>query len=589
MDEIKSGSQVAEGSEDSDVIAPVPSGSRRGLNESEFELTAPGATVLPGQQGKKRSKVRLTAILVALNLSMFISALDHHYVSYTALISPLTCISTKGDWMREERCSHLLDIETIVATAVPTIVSDLGTASGYVWIGGAYLLANAASAPIWAKLSDIWGRKPIILTAAALFFGSSIMAAKSNSMKMLVFIVISDIFSMRERSLFMGLTEVMWAIAGAIGPIMGGAFTQTLGWRWCFWINLPISGSAFLLILGFLDVHNPKTGLADGIKAVDWFGSLSILGLTLMLLLGLEFGGATFPWDSPQVICLVVFGSLMSVFFIYSERRLAKYPVMPLEIFQERSNIACVVLGFLHGFIFIAIEYYAPLYFQAVMGASPLRSGVLILPLIVTESLMGIFAGVLIHRTGHYLELIRIGPVIMTVGIGLYILFSATTSTSKAVGFQIFAGLGSGLLFEPPLLALQAFVPQHNVATASSTFGFIRNLATAMSIVIGGVIFQNSMNIRVKALSAPPLSLPSNITDLLSKGQAAANVIAVNLIQDPVQKLAVKEAYAWSLRNMWIFYVVISALCIVATLFIKRRVLSKEHVETKTGIAVAAS
>lgn len=262
---------------------------------------------------------------------------------------------------------------------------------------------------------------------------------------------------------------------------------------------------------------------------------------------------------------------------------------MPLEIFQERSNVACIVLGFLHGFFFIAIEYYAPLYFQAVKGASPLHSGVLILPLIVTESLMGIFAGVLIHRTGHYLELIRIGPVIMTVGSSLYILFSVSTSTSQIIGFQIFAGIGSGLLFEPPLLALQAFVPQHNVATASSTFGFIRNLATAMSIVIGGVIFQNSMDIRVDALSGPPLNLPSNITDLLSKGQAAANVIAVNLIQDPAQKMAVKEAYAWSLRNMWIFYVVISALCIVATGFIKKRVLSKEHVETKTGIVVAST
>lgn len=290
----------------------------------------------------------------------------------------------------------------------------------------------------------------------------------------------------------------------------------------------------------------------------------------------------------------------MSIFFIFSEKRLAKYPVMPLEIFQERSNVACILVGFFHGFvgspvglfgyranilqIFIAIEYYAPLYFQAVMGASPLHSGVLILPLIVTESLMGIFAGVLIHRTGHYLELIRIGPVIMTIGIGLYILFSVTTSTSQIIGFQILTGIGSGLLFEPPLLALQAFVPQHNVATASSTFGFVRNLATAMSIVIGGVIFQNSMDIRVHALSAPPLHLPSNITDLLTKGQAAANVIAVNLIPDPVQKLAVKEAYTWSLRNMWIFYLVISVLCIVATGFIQKRVLSKEHVETKTGI-----
>ncbi|KUJ12259.1 putative MFS transporter [Mollisia scopiformis] len=493
--------------------------------------------------------------------------------------------------------------QTIVATAVPTIVSDLGTANGYAWIAGAYSLANAASGPLWMKLSDIWGRKPIILTASALFFGSSIIAAKSTSMKMLIVgrslqgtaggglyplatIIISDIFSMRERSLFMGLAAFMYTLAGSTGPILGGTFTQTLGWRWCFWINLPISGSAFLLILGFVDVHNPRTKFRDGIKAVDWFGSLSILGVTLMLLLGLQFGGAAFPWKSPQVICLIVFGSLMIILFIISEKKLANYPVMPLGTFRDLSNVACIALGFFHGFVAVAIEYYPPLYFQAVLGASPLHSGIFSLPLIVTESLMGISAGIFIHRTGRYLELIRIGPVIMSIGVGLYILFSTTTSTKEVIGFQILTGIGAGLLFEPPRLALQASVSQQNVATVSSTFEFARGLAGTMSIVIGGVIFQNSMNLRVRALSMPPLSLPSNITDLLSKGQAAAHVIEVNLIQDSVQKMAVKEAFAWSLRNMWIMYTSISVLCILATIFMKKQVLGTEHVETKTGIAV---
>jgi hypothetical protein len=239
--------------------------------------------------------------------------------------------------------------------------------------------------------------------------------------------------------------------------------------------------------------------------------------------------------------------------------------------------------------IFIAIEYYTPLYFQSAIGASPLRSGILLLPVIVTESLMGITAGVIIHRTGHYLELIRLGPLIMTIGIGLYIHFSATSTTGEIVGFQILAGIGSGCLFEPPLLAIQAFVPQQNVATASSTFGFIRNLATAMSLVIGGVIFQNSMDMRVQDLKMSPSSLPSNITDLLSNGQAAANVNAVNLIQNEAEKILVREAYAWSMRNIWIFYVCISAFSCVSAFFIKKQVLSKEHVETKTGLRVMAS
>lgn len=147
------------------------------------------------------------------------------------------------------------------------------------------------------------------------------------------------------------MLEIMWAIAGGVGPILGGAFTEKLSWRWCFWINLPISGTTFLLLLIFLDVHDPKTNVLEGLKAIDWFGSFSILALTLMLLVGLESGGASLPWSSPTVICLIVFGSLMSVFFIYSEKRLAKYPLMPLGLLRHPSNVACMLVAFFQGMV----------------------------------------------------------------------------------------------------------------------------------------------------------------------------------------------------------------------------------------------
>lgn len=145
--------------------------------------------------------------------------------------------------------------------------------------------------------------------------------------------------------------EFMWALAGGIGPLLGGAFSEYVSWRWNYWINLPVSGTTFVLLLLFLDVHNPKTKMLEGVRAIDWFGSLSILGLTLMVLLGLDFGGATFPWNSPQVICLIVFGSLCSLLFIYSEKRLAKYPLMPLGLFRHPSNVASLVVTFTHGFV----------------------------------------------------------------------------------------------------------------------------------------------------------------------------------------------------------------------------------------------
>ena len=156
----------------------------------------------------------------------------------------------------------------------------------------------------------------------------------------------------------MGLLGFIWAIAGASGPLLGGVFTEFISWRWIFWINLPISGTAFLLLFFFLDVHNPRTPLVVGMKAVDWFGTLTILGLMVMLLLGLDFGGTEFAWKSPTVIGLIVAGGCMGGFFLWSEKSLAKYPLMPLGVFRSRSNVACLLIAFFHDFVGILFQLH---------------------------------------------------------------------------------------------------------------------------------------------------------------------------------------------------------------------------------------
>ena len=171
---------------------------------------------------------------------------------------------------------------------------------------------------------------------------------------------------------------------------------------------------------------------------------------------------------------------------------------------------------------------------------------------------------------------------LLTVGVGLFISLNATSSIGEIVAFELTAGIGAGLLFQPPLTALQATTQQDDIATATATFSFARNFATAISVVVGGVVFQNGMDLQVKRLPAAGIS--KDIIKSLSGGAAAANVMIIGTIMDPTQKMAVKEAFAWSMRNIWILSTCISACGLVASAFITRQTLSNEHVETKTGI-----
>lgn len=239
----------------------------------------------------------------------------------------------------------------------------------------------------------------------------------------------------------------------------------TLGnsWRWCFYINLPLDGLAFVIILFVLDLHTPKTPLRQGLKAVDWLGSLAMTAGTVMLLLGLEFGGVTFPWDSATVLCLIIFGLVTIALFFCVEKFFAPYPLMPLNLFSKRSNLAALGVCFFHAYVFISGSYFLPLYFQAVLGATPILSGVYLLPTALSLSFLSAFTGVFIRKTGQYLPPIWFGLVFMTAGFGLFINLDANSSWSKIIIYQIIAGIGVGPNFQSPLIALQSLVPVRSI------------------------------------------------------------------------------------------------------------------------------
>lgn len=227
-------------------------------------------------------------------------------------------------------------------------------------------------------------------------------------------------------------------------------------------------------------------------------------------------------------------------------------------------------------------EYYLPLYFQSVKGASPSHSGVLILPITLTQSLIGIATSIVVHQTGRYRELIWAGVVLMTLGNGLYIGLGTDASMVYIIAAEIVAALGAGMLFQPPLIAVQALAAPEDTATATSTLGFSRGVATSLGVVIGSVIFQNGMSARESSLISAGLS--SDMLERLSGRAAAANVGAIENLKNSALRTIVRGAFAASLRNVWILTTCTSACAVVASAFVVRRALSREHVEVRTGL-----
>jgi len=538
--------------QDAVAISPAPDQQRPDLSKIE-------------SRADKFSRGRIVVILFSLCMALFLAALDI----------------------------------TIISTALPTIAHHFkATAADYTWVGSSYLLANAASVPLWGKLSDIWGRKPMLLFANIVFLVGSLIAAVSVTIGMLiggrviqgigggglitlVNICIADLFSMRERPKYYGIMGMVWAVASGIGPVVGGAFTTGVSWRWCFYINLPLDGLSLVLLTLFLKLETPRTPFVAGIKAIDWLGVITIVGGIVMFLFGMNSGGITHPWDSAFTLCLIIFGVVSIVLFFLNEWKLAKYPVIPLRLFKDPSNLAAFGVVFVHGFVFIASSYYLPLYFQTVVGASSLLSGVYLFPLVLSLSVTSASAGLFIKKTGRYREPIWFGMCVMTLGIGLFIDLPSKTDFARIIIFQIITGVGVGPNFQSPLIALQSHVKGHDMAVATATFGFVRNLATSISIVLGGVIFQNELS---KKRSTLEKALGPQLADQLASESFGSTTEQLRHLS-PAQKRVVDQVYTSSLRNMWIFYVALSAFGILISLLITKTKLSKEHESARTGLA----
>lgn len=330
--------------------------------------------------------------------------------------------------------------------------------------------------------------------------------------------------------------------------------------------TVPIGAVVFIVLLFYLKVPSPHTPVMAGLKAIDWPGSLLVVGGALMILLGLDFGNVTYPWSSATVICLIVFGAAAVGLFAIHEWKLAPNPIVPLRLFSTLSSAACYAVFALNFYVFIGLSYYLPLYSQAVLGANALSSGVYLLPLIVSCSLAAACTGAFIQQTGIYLPIVYIAQGISMLGVGLFIYMGFEQNITKLLIFEAVAGIGAGMNIEPPMLAAQAAASVEDTASVVAMMGFIRSILTAISVVVGGVIFQNQMD---SANSALAEVLGPQLASLFVGNLAPANVEAIRSLP-PHQQDVVRRTYFEALRAVWIMVCVATFYRLLLILYSRR-------------------
>jgi hypothetical protein len=311
---------------------------------------------------------------------------------------------------------------------------------------------------------------------------------------------------------------------------------------------VPVGGLVFFVQLFCLKVPMPNTPVLAGLKAVDWTGSLLIVGSTLMVLLGLQFGGITFPWSSTTVICLITFGTIVLGIFLLNEWKLATNPVVPLRLFSNVSTVAAYLVFVCNFSVLVGLSYYLPLYSQSVLGANALISGLHLLPLIVSSSLAAACTGVFIQKTGVYLPVMYGAQVLLTLGSGLFMNLEFEKSITKLVIYQIITGVGVGLNMEPPLLAAQATATALDTAAVISTMSFLRSICTAIIVVVGGVLFQGQMVANNSGLSA---QIGQDLAAYFNGEHAIASVEFIATLPADLQDI-IRRVYFQSLRAVFI-------------------------------------
>lgn len=473
--------------------------------------------------------------------------------------------------------------QSIVATALPRIVSDLGGLDHLSWVVTAYLLTSTASTPLWGKISDLYGRRVIFQVAIGTFLVGSVLAALAQSMLQLVgsravqglgggglmalaLAVIGDIIPPRERGRYQGYVGSVFGISSVAGPLLGGWFTDGPGWRWIFWINLPVGLVALLVTSFALRIPTIRRE-----HRIDYLGATTIVAAASCLLLYLSWRGVSYGWTERGALALLVASTVLTGLFVLVEARSAE-PILPLGLFRGAVFSIGSAFTVLTGFVMLGTVIYLPFYLQVVKGMSPTRSGLAMLPAVLGIFIASVGSGQLITRTGRYKIYPVAGGAIIAVGLWLLSHLHADSTMWTISGYQFVVGLGLGLTMATVMVAVQNAVSPRDMGAATSAMTFFRSLGGAIGTAVFGAVLTSRLTTHLAETVPPQIAarVPAGTTQ---------DVQAIHALPAEV-KAPVIEAFVRALDDVFLTGIPFALAAFVVVLFLKELPL-------RTGQAVA--
>lgn len=417
-------------------------------------------------------------------------------------------------------------------------------------------------------------------SANMLIIGRAVQGIGSGGINMIVDVIVSDLVPLRERGNFIAIVLTVYSIGSSMGPFVGGIIVQRTTWRWVFYINLPVGGFSLVLLFLFLHTHYQRnTTFSQKIKRIDYIGNILIMGATAAVLCALTYGGSRYAWSSWQIMVPLVLGLAgLILFMVFEQSNFCREPVVPPRLFKNRTSLVVFINTFLFTVLLYWVLFFIPVYFQAILGSSPARAGVQMLPITLVAIPGAVIAVIVLSKFGKYKALHLAGFVILTLGMGLFSHLDRFSSDAEWIIFQIIAALGSGMILNTLLPAFQAPLAESDQAAATASWAFMRSFGNIWGVAIPASIFNNQFNKYAHRIS------DASVRQVLSNGHAyqhASNTF-IDSLSDSV-KNEVIGVFSDSLTLVW---EISTAFCGLACIlvFLEKEVPLRKELETDYGM-----